>query len=474
TYVLTPHGGFENSPRDKEDLMDEFTRATRDSDDKSEVVKRGNKTKLKEGHVPSGRLREGYMHAKNEEGEFINVTDPDRFHLLRKAIELILNGTHKPIEALTVLNNDWGYTTRKTKRMGGKPMAESTWYSLLSDSKYSGTISRSEGKFDAKFPKLLTPEEAQKIQILLGKKACRERTETERLYNGEMTCGKCGGDIIMEEKWQIICSSCKGKFHKARDRFDCPYCHILIEDMNSPKLLHYVWLHCTKKKLADGKPCKQPSIAVIDFEEQVHSLIEKILIPPQFSQWAIKWLQKLHSEEVQDRTMIKKRLQERDSALQKEIDNLLDYLLRKTISEDIYKQKVDPLLLDQKQIREKLQNTDKRADDWLELCENTFNFVTYAHIWFEKGNSDQKRTILRTLGSNLVLEDRLLLIRQRKPFVIINGMQEKVGILLKTLEHGEEIDTAVQTASSDSVIPSLLPDMDSNHDERIQSPLSYH
>src|SRR6185312_16814252 len=36
--VITPHGIFENSPRDKEYLMTEFTRATRDSDDKSEVV----------------------------------------------------------------------------------------------------------------------------------------------------------------------------------------------------------------------------------------------------------------------------------------------------------------------------------------------------------------------------------------------------------------------------------------------------
>src|SRR3989344_8073634 len=52
--VLTPHGIFEGSPRDQEYLMTEFTRATRDSGDKSEAVKRGNRTKLKLGYIPGG------------------------------------------------------------------------------------------------------------------------------------------------------------------------------------------------------------------------------------------------------------------------------------------------------------------------------------------------------------------------------------------------------------------------------------
>lgn len=61
--------------------MTEFTRAARDSGDKSDAVKRGNRTKLKAGFMPSGRLAEGFDHVKNDKGEMVNGVN-DNFRLI--------------------------------------------------------------------------------------------------------------------------------------------------------------------------------------------------------------------------------------------------------------------------------------------------------------------------------------------------------------------------------------------------------
>ena len=456
--LVTPHGIFENTPRDKEYLMNEFTRATRDSDDKSEAVKRGNRTKLKEGHIPNGRLAEGYVHIKNDKDEFINDSDPIRFPLLRKAIELLLEGSHTPMEALHELNNEMGYRTRKTKRSGCNPLSKSSWYKLLNDPKSWGHIVRIEGEFAAKFPSLMSEKESGKIRVLLGANSSRRMTKKDWPFTKEINCGGCSGFITMEERWQIICSACKLKFHISHDRYSCPGCDTPFEEMKNPTVLQYIHLHCTKKELPDGTRCKQPSLQVGDFEGQVQKLIKQFTIPKGFSKWAIKWVQELHEVEVEDRSKIKDNLHTLDVEVQAQIDELLDLRLKNLIEDPEYKRKKEPLLLEQKQLRERLDKTDTRADKWLDLCERTFDFATYANVWFQKGDSQQKRAILHALGSDLTLTDKILSIRQHKPFMIVNGMKEKYGILLETIEPDDSLDTIAQRAPSRDVVPSLLPD----------------
>ncbi len=432
--VVTPYGIYTDSPRDQEYLMNEFTRATRDSGDKSEVVKRGNRTKLKDGYIPSGRLAEGFIHIKNDKDEWINAVDPKRYPHIVKAIKLVLSQQCTPQEALEKLNNEWGYRTWKTKRTGDKPMSDSTWYKILSDPKYFfGEIHRSEGVFNFAddMPQPFTKEDYEKVQILLGSKAARRKTKKDWAFTGlGMICGECNGTVIMEEKWQIICPVCKTKFHKAKDRNSCTGCKTQIADMVNPNILHYTWLRGNHKKLVDGTRCTQHAIAVGHFEEQIDALLAKFTIPESFKDWAIKWLQKEHRNEVKDRTDMKKGLQELDSKVQKQIDELLGLRLRSQIDDAEYEKNKKLLLLEQEQVRRNLQEADKRADNWLELSEKTFNFACYARYWFAHAkNSQQQREILACIGSNLMQKDRILSLYQRKPFKIINGMQEKIDIL---------------------------------------------
>jgi|SRR5579859_1931094 len=458
-YVVTPHGIYENTPRDREYLMTEFTRATRDSDDKSVAIRRGNKVKLKAGYIPSGRLLQGYKHAANERKEMIQVKDEERFEMLQAAIGLILNGKNTPLEALDILNNQLGYRTPVTKREGGNPLSQSGFYSLLANPTYYGVLDRSEGFFHAEFPKMMTKEEFDKLQILLGRKGNRRKTKNDWAGKGKMLCGECGSAIVFEEKWQIVCSSCKTKFHKSHDRFNCPKCGLAIDQMIQPKLFHYTWAHCgKKKKTANGQKCTQKSITLADFETQVDSALSAIEIPEVFTQWAIKWLQKLNASEVAERTHQHTRIQELYNQDQKKLDNLLDMRVKGLIDDKEYEEKKVSLLTDKQLLKDRLEVSDQRANNWMELTERTFKFATHARRWFVTGTPEEKRSILRTLGSNITLMDGKVRIEEQKPFLLIRKALQTDVAPSQKLEHEEMVDLSQESEILKPLIPRLMPD----------------
>lgn len=466
--VITPYTVYKNTPMDKAHLMEEFTRATRDSDDKSEAVKRGYRIKLKEGYIPAGRLPEGYIHVRDDIGKMINEVDPDRFPKLQQAVSLVVNQSYTPTEALDYLNLELGYTTRKTRRMGGRPMAKSTWYKILSNPIYKADLSQYGGSESASYPALMSDDDFNKIQVILGKSPVRRKSKHVRPYQGLITCKKCNSAVVIEEKWQIRCTNCKHKFHKAHNRKNCPKCSTLIEKMISPKIYHYQWLTCGRGKAKNGI-CSQRALAVQDFETQIDKVLESFDIPKEFTKWALEVLREKNHLEVEERSSQYDQLQNRYNAIQKQIDALLDLRIGGEIDQDEYTLKKKSLLDQKQRIKTTMYNTDSRADEWLELTEKTFNFATQARYWFKHGTPEQKRVILATIGSNMVLDNKNILIQERKPFLVLketNNQILKDSIKLEQLKMtGISIDNNTITIH----FPNWLPGKDSNLECLIQS-----
>jgi hypothetical protein len=92
------------------------------------------------------------------------------------------------------------------------------------------------------------------------------------------------------------------------------------------------------------------------------------------------------------------------------------------------------LLKEKNQLETELNNDGKKFEEWLEFSERTFNFARYAHIWFAKGNIDERRAIFACLGSHLILSDKKLSIQLKKPFNIIFEGLPKAHIELEWLE----------------------------------------
>ena len=239
--LLTCFGAFECTPRDQEYLMTEFTRATRDSGDKSDAVKRGNRIKFLEKKQWIGIAKPGYLNTLDQFTKEAKIEkDPIRFPLLTKAIKLILDDSYTPMQALNKLNNEWVYRSRKTKRQGGRPMSKSGFYKLLSDPYLYGLMIRKEGEVMGNVPRMLSVEEYRRLQIILGRNGRPHITKHEFAFKEILNCGECSGSITCEEKWQIIRPVCKTKFHKGKITYQCPSCKTHIEKMKKPKILHYI------------------------------------------------------------------------------------------------------------------------------------------------------------------------------------------------------------------------------------------
>ncbi|HEC66015.1 MAG TPA: recombinase family protein, partial [bacterium] len=340
--IITPSQTYNQSSENTFMMYVEFGIAQKFIDDLSKNVKRGLLAKAKRGWFPNG-AKPGYKNIGAEKGNKKIANDPKRFPLIKKAWELMLTGNHSASQILHKLNNEWGYRTPKHKRIGGKMMARSAIYSVFNAPFYYGKYEYPKGSgtwHKGKHEPMITKEEFNRVQSLLGKKG-RPRPQKHNFpFTGLMWCGECGARITAHEKWQIICSSCKSKF-ASRNTDTCPKCNTLIEEMANPTRLHYIYYHCTKRK---NPECTQGVIGKKDLEEQIDKVLSEVQISERFKNWAIKYLGKLHKSEVEDRSHINKNLQDTYSETQKKLDNLLDLRIRELISDEEYEIKKAVLL----------------------------------------------------------------------------------------------------------------------------------
>lgn len=440
----------------------EFGMANQFISDLSKDTKRGLKAKAEKGWLPSG-AKAGYMNDKYaERGNKTVVIDPERYPLIRKAWETMLTGTHSPIQVLRKLNNEWGYRTPKHKRIGGKPMSRSQIYKTFTDPFYYGEFEypeKSGNWYTGKHQPMITKDEFEQVQIFLGNKG-RPRPKTHEFdYTGLLRCGECEAMITAEEKYQTICSVCKYKF-ASLNKTDCPHCHTMITAMDNPTRLHYTYYHCTKRK---KKKCNQKSIRIEDFEKQFNSLLERIEISESFKNWAIKHLNELSELETEDRNAILNSQQTAYDDCVRRIDNLLQLKISpqnsdgELLSDEEFKNQKDSLLKEKANLIEKLENTDIRINQWIELTEKTFNFARYARHWFNNGDRETKKQILIGVGSNMTLTDGIVRINLQKPLSFIEQTKNEVPEILPSFEPEKEGYTTAQMEALYAKNPTLLP-----------------
>jgi hypothetical protein len=99
---------------------------------------------------------------------------------------------------------------------------------------------------------------------------------------------------------------------------------------------------------------------------------------------------------------------------------------------------------EKKDIEQEQKTLAKRADEWLELSQKTFNFACYARLRFQHGTLHEKKEILATIGSNLVLKDKLLSLTVPKPFIAIQEAKIETDRIVARFKPEEKIDLTAQ------------------------------
>jgi predicted metal-binding protein len=241
---------------------------------------------------------------------------------------------------------------------------------------------------------MVTPEEFDRVQVLLGRKDRPRRRIHNFTFTGMIRCGQCGAMITAEEKFKLVKATGLNK--------------------------RYVYYHCTHRK---NPSCRQGSIEEADLKRQVDDFLKKMTLPREYLDWIFKYL-----DEVKDTEKSKT-----ESALEsarKELERT-DARLKNLLALKISPENVGGDLLSDREflkeknrlVREKLQlesSINEKADinrRLSELTRKTFCFSAYARIWFAKGDRERQRTILSGVGSNLTIRDGRLLIQAKNFFI---------------------------------------------------------
>lgn len=466
--IVTPSQTFNQQNENSILMYIEFGMAQKFVDDLSKNVKRGLNTKAEKGWLPSG-AKAGYMNDKYaDKGSKTIQSDPDRFPLIRKAWDAALTGTYSVIQILRLLNAEWGYRTPKHKRIGGKPMTRSQIYKTLTDPFYYGEFEYPVGSgvwHQGKHEPMITREEFDKVQVLLGRKGRPKPRTCFFDYTGLLECGECHATITAEEKFQIICSYCKHKF-ASRNKVQCPKCKTLINEMKKPTLLHYVYYHCTKRK---DPNCTQKSVRLEKLNEELDRTLSRLQISGRFKDWAIKYLNELSDKETEETEATLRSLQSAQVDYETQLNNLLKLKISSQnadgdlLSDEEYKEQKALLTEAKKKIEEKLGGNNYQAEHWRETAEKTFDFACHARYWFANGDRQTKREILAGLGSNLELYNQSVRINLEKPLRFIELAVQEEPSISEMFELENNTDNSVQLDYLWTQNPTLLPRVGSNH-----------
>ena len=356
--------------------------------DLSRDTKRGLLKKLNDGWH-NGIAPQGYLNDK--ENKTI-VNDPERFNIIRKMWDLMLTGSYTPPKILDIANNEWGYRTRKFKRMGGGPLSRSGIYKIFTSLFYTGIIENDGIQYEGKHERMITLEEYDRVQIILGKKGKPRPKKHEFAFTGSIRCGVCGCLYTAEIKKKLL---------------------------KSGEIREHTYYHCTRKT-TKIKCDQRKNIPVEDLELAIEKEIEKYTILPEFLEWALEGINKDNDKEIEDRTEIYEMRHRSLVETQKELDELTKMRYRKLIDDDAFLREKNALQAKITEIKGVLRETEARAEKWLELTEKTFTFATYARKAFitaeGKGGLELKKEILLALGKTPIIKDQKLSIEPNEWF----------------------------------------------------------
>lgn len=420
----------------------EFGMANQFIRDLSQNTKRGLRARVEKGVYPApapfGYINEKYA----ERGNKTILTDPERFDVIRKMFDLMLTGTYTVLQILRIVNEEWKFRTPKGSKLG-----RSTIYKIFTRPFYYGMFEYPIGSGNwvkGIHRAMITEEEYDKIQILLGRKG-RPRPKSHIFeFTGMMKCEECGGMITAEEK---------------------------IKHQKNGNVHHYIYYHCTKRK---NPNCKQGSIEINDLKKQVVKAMDELKIAPiEFHEWAMKWFRSENEKESEGRSAILSTQQKAYNLCIKKLNGLIDMRAAGEISNEEFGKKKKELSTEKDHLMELLSDTNQRVDSWLQTADDMFKFVRDAIEKFNTGSLGIKRQILAALGQNLIVKDKKLIIDLENSLIPLKIIAKEVKTIHKRLEPTKKPIDKAKLELAYERNPRLLRGLDSNQGDMIQSHVSY-
>jgi len=365
----------------------ETSMATQYSRDLAEKVKRGLYQKCDAG-IPPLMAKLGYLNTKfAEHGSNYVKEDPERWHLVRKAFDMVLSKQYSVAQIATILSTEYGLCTRPTKTKPGKPIYKTMLYKMFIDPFYYGYFMYNNSLYKGSYKPMITVEEYDEIQCILGRKTRPRRKKHDFPFTGLMTCGACGCAITATEKRKMIKSTGAEKA--------------------------YLFYHCTKRRNAEN--CTEKRYLKAErLEQMIEAELAAYTVEPAFMEWAVQFLKNNDKHEAEKQVLLLNEAKEAEQKLVRELDALIDMRIGGHITEQQYlskKGEKDALLI-------RLQAKTKQLDECNLGSTNyliqKMEYAANALFNFQNGDWNLQKEICLNFGGNWRLKDQKLFIDKPK------------------------------------------------------------
>jgi site-specific DNA recombinase len=372
----------------------EASMAAQYSRDLSAKVRRGNKQKYELGH-PLCYAPLGYLNTKfQNHGTNYLMEDPERFSVMQKGFQMLLTGRYTVPQVVASLQ-EMGLRTRDTKHLKSAPVPLSTMYRAFTDQFYAGYFVRNGKTYKGAYKAIISLEDFDKIQLILGRKGKPKPHKHEFPFTGFITCGSCGCAITATKK--------------------------LKQTKTTGEYRTYVFYHCTKRK---GKAvCSDKHYTKAnEMETMFTTELAKITLKPVFAEWATAMIKEDNQHDVEMHAKLLESAIQYERKLLREVDNLLDLRIAGEITEQVYIQKKaerEQMLL---RVQERRKRLELQMDDWEAQFYELLEFTKTAVEKFNTDDIHVQKEICKLLGSNWVLQAKKLMFSRHEWFDTIENL----------------------------------------------------
>lgn len=381
--IITPHKTYLPSDNVLQ-MAVELGMATQYSIDLSRDVKRGMNQKTKAGWRP-GKATVGYINdyagLKGEKEIFI---DEERFHIVRKCWDYLLTGAYTVSQIHRLAIKEWNLTTKAGR--GGrdsKLIGLSTLERVFTNPFYYGEYDWNSEVCIGKHKPMITQQEFEKAQAILGKRGKPRERKYLNPYAGLIQCGECGAMIVVNVIQKKI---------KATGEFKT-----------------YRYYRCGhNRKIVT---CKQnKALAESKIESGLADVVDAVEIPQSLVEWCLEQLQHTQSDRIkQNETILTSHQKGYKDVIQK-IDTLVDrQLLDATkLPEEMFNEKFKQLRTEKERLKKLTNDFDASTDTETNDIITSLNFALRLRERFANGSKAKRLEILHQMGQVIQLTNGVL------------------------------------------------------------------
>ncbi|HCR36505.1 hypothetical protein A2130_01845 [Candidatus Woesebacteria bacterium GWC2_33_12] len=304
---------------------------------------------------------------------------PVYFDLMAQVLRMAMTGKYST-EALRIQANRMGL-----KNSRGKEISRSQIYRMLRNPFYCGKFMYNKSIYDGVHKPILTPTEFDALQDVLDGKA-NPRTQTHSFaYSGAIKCKTCGYHFTFETKIK-----------------------------KSGLVFNYG--RCSRKSKSE---CSQPRVNLKDLDQQIDSFLDTMTVSEAFVDWARYWVKQAESQDRSVRDISYSVIKRDHTETTSKLNVLNDKWLSGQLTDSEYREMKQTYTQKLFKLDEELKLQDEGVEAWTDLMLDTLQFASRAKYKWNHGTIDDRKTILKVIGSDLLLDNKKLEIKANTPFMLI-------------------------------------------------------